>query len=34
VPGIYPVVTVVLTGADKIALIELLGGTFDVDVHH
>ena len=32
--GIYPIVTVVLTGADRIAMIELLGGTFDVDVHH
>jgi len=32
--GIYPIVTVVLTGADRIALIELLGGTVDVDVHH
>jgi hypothetical protein len=27
-------VTVLLTGGDRIALIELLGGTYDVDFHH
>jgi hypothetical protein len=27
VAGVFPVVTVLLTGADRIALIELLGGT-------
>lgn len=32
--GIYPIVTVVLTGADRIAMIELLGGTYDPDYHH
>ena len=32
--GIYPIVTVVLTGGDRIALIELLGGSYDPDPHH
>ena len=32
--GIYPIVTIMLSGADRIALIELLGGTYDVDIHH